>query len=60
MLRNLPLSITAYANRGVTCYEYEGEGVAEVSTEIMDGMLLEIQVRNWDLRDRKDLGVEKT
>jgi len=36
------------------------KGVAQVSTEIMDDLLLELQVRSRALRDEKDLEVVKT
>ena len=35
------------------------EGVAQVSAEIMDDLLLELQVRSRDHQDGEDLGVVK-
>jgi len=29
------------------------KGVTQVSAKIIDDLLLELQVRNWDLRERK-------
>ena len=43
MPKNLPLSITIRIDRGVKHYECEETGVAYVSAEILDYLLLEPQ-----------------
>jgi len=60
MSENLPLSITVCADEGVTRYERrEGRSCISISGD-NDGLLLELQLRSWDLRDKEDLREEKT
>ena len=54
------MSIIACANEGVTHYEHGEDGAAKLSAEIKDDMLLELQVRSFNLWNGQDLRMEKT
>jgi len=57
MSGNLPLSIHARIDRDITHYERGGERSCTSIAEIMNNLLLELQVRSWDLQHGEDLGV---
>ena len=65
MPRNLSLSITSHIDKDITRYQYGGGRCYISSMKIMYDMLLEFQVRSWDLwvRERpqsgKDIGKVK-
>jgi len=54
------VSIIACADEGVTHYEHGEDGAAKLSAEIKNGMLLELQVRSFNLWNGQDLRMEKT
>ena len=57
---NLPLSITACVDWGITCYERErGKSCINISRDYGRSVCLELQVQREDLWDGKELGVVK-